>query len=127
MKRMGINQKTVQLFDEVFIKGNLQDQIHLFGDYGLFFTYRNVPHFPQNKIVNTMYIHIRKHPQVKYSVGMNGLVSFDSFMDNFKSPLDYMNRHDKSFRESFITYANKLVLESKLNEKPISTGKRSKI
>lgn len=34
MKRIEINPKTVQLFDDVFITGNRQDQIHLFGDYG---------------------------------------------------------------------------------------------
>ncbi|MGU4699126.1 hypothetical protein K6L09_20885 [Burkholderia cepacia] len=123
MKKMGINQKAVQLFDEVFVKGNRHDQIHFFGDYGLFLTYRNVPDFQNKKITRKAYIYIYE----VYDTSTRESIGFSSFMDDFRKALDYMNKHDKSFREAFTTYANKLSLESKLDMKLITPRKRAKI
>lgn len=119
---LGINQKTVLLFDEVFIKGKLHDQIHYFGDYGLFFTYRNVPDFTTNEVINKPYIYIKRcADSLPY-------IYFSKFITDFKAPLDCMNKLDKSFREAFISYANKITLGNRLPVKDDkSTTKRNKI
>ncbi|MCW5156380.1 hypothetical protein [Burkholderia cenocepacia] len=120
---LGINQKTVLLFDEVFIKGKLHDQIHYFGDYGIFFTYRNVPNFIENKI--SVVAHITIEQNIQYT---KPSITFFSYISDFSKPLEYMNRHDKSFREAFISYANKITLGNRLPVKDDkSTTKRNKI
>ncbi|MBU9118417.1 hypothetical protein KTD15_06360 [Burkholderia multivorans] len=127
MKKLGANQQAIKLFDEVFIKGSLHDQIHIFGDYGLFLTYRNVPDFESREIIKKPYIIIQKISHSPLSI-CEVYKTFYAFINDFQKPLTYMNKHDKSFRSDFIKYANNKLFDSKLTKKADNNStKRSKI
>ncbi|MBU9434137.1 hypothetical protein KTE91_03445 [Burkholderia multivorans] len=127
MKKLGANQQAIKLFEEVFIKGNLHEQIHIFGNYGLFLTYRNVPDFESRKIIKKPYIIIQQISHSPLST-CEFYKTFYAFIDDFQKPLTYMNKHDKLFRSDFIKYANSKLFDSKLTKKADNNStKRSKI
>jgi hypothetical protein len=113
MKRLGINQQAIKLFNDVFGQPEHQETIHTFGNFKLFYAKRKVPNFKTDEIVVKGYVYIKV-------IESNVKHDFTGFVDDFTVPLRYMQKEVKNFREEFMVYARYLSLSKSLSDKSTS-------
>ncbi|HVI39695.1 MAG TPA: hypothetical protein VM577_03470 [Anaerovoracaceae bacterium] len=123
IKRLGVNQQAIQTFDEVFIKGNLVDQIHAIGEFDMLLTYRKGIS-PDRKLTTNLFI-IIKFPKI-IAIGNYATDSFAASITDFGKPLNFMNKYHKQFRETFMSYARYIQLSQALPEKTTNQNTRKK-
>lgn len=117
MKRLGINQQAIKLFNDVFEQPEHQEKIHTFGNFKIFYAMRKVPDFKTDEIVVKGYVYIK-------AVDSNFKHDFTGFVDDFAVPLRYMQKELKNFREEFMVYARYLSLAKSLPEKSTTKTKQ---
>lgn len=113
-KRLGVNQQAIQTFDEVFIKGNLVEQIHTIGEFDMLLTYRKT--ISSDREITSYLFIIIKLPEV-IEIGNYATDSFSASITDFEKPLSFMNKHYKHFRDMFMTYARYIQLSQVIPDK----------